>query len=121
MAGHTPRVALRRVYDEAEPGEGDRVLVDRLWPRGVAKDEAGWDRWLRDVAPSPELRRWYGHAPERFAEFAERYRAELADEEHATALAELRRAAASGDGVTLLTATRDLAHSSAAVLRDVLR
>jgi uncharacterized protein YeaO (DUF488 family) len=121
-ARHTGQVAklrVRRVYDEPDAADGARVLVDRVWPRGVRKDDAPWQRWLREVAPSTELRRWYGHDPDRFAEFADRYRAELADDEHADAVAELR--ALAEDGVTLLTATKDVEHSHAAVLADTLR
>jgi uncharacterized protein YeaO (DUF488 family) len=109
-------VQVKRVYDEPEPTDGRRVLVDRLWPRGLRKDAANWDEWLKDAAPSDELRKWYGHDPARFAEFAKRYRAELA---HAEALRTLRRYAAEGP-LTLLTATRDLDHALTAVLIDLL-
>ena len=73
-----PDVRLKRAYDPAEPGDGYRVLVDRLWPRGVSKERARLDEWARELAPSAELRTWFGHDPERFAEFERRYRAELA-------------------------------------------
>jgi len=113
-------VQVRRAYDELAPGDGVRVLVDRLWPRGLSRDRARLDEWDRAVAPSTALRRWYGHAPERFEEFAERYRAELEDPERAAALRHLRELA--GDGpLTLLTATKDPAISAAAVLADLLR
>ncbi len=112
-------VKVKRVYDSPEEGDGRRVLVDRLWPRGLRKDEAAVDTWLRDVAPSDGLRRWYGHDPARFHEFSARYRAELEDDSHAAALAQLRELLAAGP-VTLLTATRDVAHSQAAVLAEVL-
>jgi uncharacterized protein YeaO (DUF488 family) len=95
------------------------VLVDRLWPRGLAKASAPFDRWLKDVAPSPALRAFYGHRPERFAEFARRYREELRDDPTG-AVAELVALARSGP-VVLLTATRDLEHSSARVLATHLR
>jgi uncharacterized protein YeaO (DUF488 family) len=107
-------VAVRRIYDAVDGG-GQRVLVDRLWPRGLTKADAALDEWLKDAAPSTELRRWYGHDVDRFAEFARRYRTELRQGPAADAvrhLVELRRAGA----VTLLTATRDLEHSGAAVL-----
>jgi uncharacterized protein YeaO (DUF488 family) len=117
VAAHSVRIA--RAYDQPEPGEGVRVLVDRLWPRGVAKAGAPWDRWCREVAPSDELRRWYGHDPELFGEFAERYRAELADPARAAAVQELRALHAAGP-VVLVTATKDVEHSQAAVLVAVL-
>ncbi|TXL62924.1 DUF488 domain-containing protein [Aeromicrobium terrae] len=113
-------VRVRRVYDEPEPGDGTRVLVDRLWPRGLSKDAAALDHWLRDIAPSTELRHWFDHTAERRAEFEERYRAELEDDDHAPPLAELRALAETGP-VTLLTATKDLNLSHAPILREVLR
>jgi uncharacterized protein YeaO (DUF488 family) len=113
-------VDVGRVYDprEAEP-ERLRVLVDRLWPRGLRKDAADLDRWDKDVAPSHELRSWYGHDPGRFDEFARRYRAELEEPGRAHALGELRDWA-DGRTLTLLTATRDPATSHASVLAEVL-
>jgi uncharacterized protein YeaO (DUF488 family) len=112
-------VRVRRVREQRDPDDGTRVLVDRLWPRGLAKADADQDRWLRDVAPSTELRRWFGHDPDRFAEFARRYRAELGAEPAASALAELRATATAGP-LTLLTATHDVDTSHARVLADVL-
>lgn len=118
--GHAESVVrVKRVYDDADPSDGRRVLVDRLWPRGLRKDAAAIHEWMRDIAPSHELRRWYGHDPERFTEFAQRYRAELTDAAHATALARLREYA-KVDGVTLLTAVRELTHAHTAVLAEVL-
>lgn len=114
------RVQVRRVYEDPEPDGGARVLVDRLWPRGVAKERLHLDRWAKEVAPSTELRTWYGHRPERFDEFRRRYLAELKAPPAAEVLEELRRLA-EGDGVTLLTATRDVPHSGAQVLADALR
>ncbi|MGW2250001.1 DUF488 domain-containing protein [Kitasatospora sp. NPDC001660] len=113
------RVVYRRIYEEASPQDGQRVLVDRVWPRGMRKEDAHLDEWLRDVAPSTELRRWYGHEPSRFAEFRRRYRAELRDAEHREAAGHLRDLAAGG-GITLLTATKDVDHSQAAVLAEWL-
>ena len=113
-------VVVKRVYDPPDPADGVRVLVDRLWPRGLSKDRAAVDEWLREVAPSEQLRRWYRHDPQRFAEFAERYRQEMHDAEHASALARLRAYAASEPVVTLVTATRDLEHAHTAVLADVI-
>lgn len=110
---------VKRVYESREDGDGRRVLVDRLWPRGLRKQDAAVDIWLRDVAPTDGLRRWYGHDPARFGEFSERYRAELEDTSHAPALAQLWEFVAAGP-VTLLTAARDVAHSQATVLAKVL-
>jgi uncharacterized protein YeaO (DUF488 family) len=112
-------VRMRRVYAAPEPGDGTRVLVDRLWPRGLAKQKARIDTWLKAVAPSGELRRWYGHDPARFDEFSCRYLDELAEPERGQALRELRGLAAAGP-ITVLTATKDLAHSQAAVLARLL-
>jgi uncharacterized protein YeaO (DUF488 family) len=113
-----PDVDVGRVHDPREPGRL-RVLVDRLWPRGLRKDAADLDRWDKDVAPSNELRTWYGHDPERFDEFARRYRAELEEPGRAHALEELRNWS-DGRALTLLTATRDLTTSHATVLAEVL-
>ena len=115
----TPDVRVRRVYAEPQPDDGTRVLVDRLWPRGVSKARAALDEWCKHVAPSDELRKWYGHDPARFEEFARRYRRELEDPGRAEALAHLRALASDGP-VTLLTATKQTAISEAAVLAAVL-
>jgi uncharacterized protein YeaO (DUF488 family) len=111
------KVNLVRVYDE--PSGGTRVLVDRVWPRGVSKDAAHLDLWLKDVAPSTELRRWYAHDPARFAEFRRRYEAELTEPPASDALRRLRDLAARGP-LTLVTATKDVQHSQAAVLAGLL-
>lgn len=115
----TPGVEVRRVYDEPADTDGDRVLVDRVWPRGLSKQRAALDRWCKAVAPSTELRKWYAHDPDRTDEFARRYRAELDDPERAAALDELR-ALARRRRVTLLTATKDVERSHAAVLAELL-
>ena len=112
-------IELRRVYDSARRDEDHRVLVDRLWPRGVSKAEAALDEWLKDVAPSTELRRWYGHDVERFEEFARRYRAELLEPPASVGIDHLFELSRSRT-VTLLTATRDVGHSGAFVLLEVL-
>ncbi|HQU26017.1 MAG TPA: DUF488 family protein [Acidimicrobiales bacterium] len=112
-------ISTGRVYGPPETDGATVLLVDRLWPRGIAKASAPFDRWLKDVAPSPELRTFYGHRPERFAEFARRYRDELRADPSG-ALGELVALARSGP-VVLLTATRDLEHSSARVLATHLR
>jgi uncharacterized protein YeaO (DUF488 family) len=114
-----PQVRLRRVYEAPDPSDGRRVLVDRLWPRGLSKSAAALDEWLKAVAPSDALRRWYGHQPEKFPAFRERYQQELRSPEQAAALDHLRQEAHDGT-ITLLTATRDIEHSEAAVLADLL-
>jgi uncharacterized protein YeaO (DUF488 family) len=112
-------VQVRRAYDPPEAGDGRRVLVDRLWPRGLSKDRAAFDEWCRQVAPSTELRQWYGHDPLKFDEFARRYRAELDDADHAETLDHLRDLAAHGP-LTLITAAKRSDISEATVLADVL-
>ena len=115
-----PDVRVRRVYEEPEPQDGTRVLVDRLWPRGLRKDAARFDEWAKDVAPSTELRTWYGHDPAKFGEFCRRYMAELAQGAPRAALDHLAALTAAGP-VTLLTATRDVEHSEAVVLAQLLQ
>jgi uncharacterized protein YeaO (DUF488 family) len=112
-----PRIRLKRAYDPPSPEDGLRVLVDRLWPRGLRKADAAIDRWLKDIAPSTELRRWFGHDPGRWDEFRRRYRDELAA--HPDLLDELRGLARAGV-VTLVYSARDERHNDAVVLRDVL-
>jgi uncharacterized protein YeaO (DUF488 family) len=112
------RLTVSRVYD-TDPGDGERVLVDRLWPRGFRKGDPRIDRWLREVAPSTELRKWYAHQPERFDEFSARYAAELQTPDGAAALAELRDVVKAGP-VTLVTAARVLEGSHVAVLAELL-
>ena len=112
-------VTLKRIYDEPSPDDGARVLVDRIWPRGVRKEDAHLDAWVKEVAPSTQLRRWYGHDPEKFEEFARRYREELQSGDGQQALEELRRHA-SDSRLTLLTASKDVRVSQAAVLVEVL-
>jgi uncharacterized protein YeaO (DUF488 family) len=111
-------VNVERVYDE--PSGGTRVLVDRVWPRGVSKEAARLDRWLKDVAPTTELRRWFGHDPAKFPEFRRRYETELTRLPASEALRTLRDLAAEGP-LTLVTATKDVPHSNAAVLAALLR
>jgi uncharacterized protein YeaO (DUF488 family) len=114
-----PTVGVKRVYEAPDPGDGTRVLVDRIWPRGLSKERAAVDLWLKAVAPSGDLRRWYRHDPDRFGEFARRYRAELAHPERSEAVDQLRELVSAGP-VTLLTASREVARSQAAVLAEVL-
>jgi uncharacterized protein YeaO (DUF488 family) len=115
-----PDVRLGRVYDKAEGQDGVRVLVDHIWPRGVSKAKAALAEWCKDVSPSTELRKWYGHDPAKFEEFARRYRAELEDPLRAEAVQHLRELA-TGQRLTLLTATKHPDISQAAVLCDLLR
>jgi uncharacterized protein YeaO (DUF488 family) len=110
---------IKRIYDPPAAEDGQRVLIDRLWPRGLKREEARLDAWLRDVAPSDDLRRWFGHDLARWDEFQARYRRELEDEAHRAALAELRERARQGP-LTLLFAAKDAEHNNAVVLREVL-
>jgi len=110
-------IRIRRVYDPPSPSDGRRILVDRMWPRGVRKDRAKIDDWIRELAPSTELRRWFGHDPARWQEFAERYGKELRQKRDL--LDKLR--AEGGDGaVTLLFAAKDREHNNAVVLKEFL-
>jgi uncharacterized protein YeaO (DUF488 family) len=117
VAGHS--IQVRRVYEAPKRGDGYRVLVDRLWPRGVSKDEARLDEWCKQAAPSTELRKWYGHDPQRFGDFRRRYRAELRQPAAANPVEHLR-CLATRRNVTLLTATKDLDISGASVLAELL-
>lgn len=114
------KVRVGRVYDSATADEGTRVLVDRVWPRGLSKAKARIDQWCKQVAPSTELRKWYGHDPKLFEEFTRRYCAELTESERAAALQDLRTLARSHQ-LTLVTATKAVEISQAAVLADLLR
>ncbi|MGH7046092.1 MAG: DUF488 domain-containing protein [Stellaceae bacterium] len=110
-------IRLKRAYEAPEEGDGTRVLVDRLWPRGVSKERAAIDHWLRELAPSTELRRWFGHDPARWEQFRRAYTAELM--RHPEPLEMLRRLVAQGP-VTLVYGARDTVHNDAVVLQDVL-
>jgi uncharacterized protein YeaO (DUF488 family) len=113
------KITYRRVYEETSAKDGRRILVDRVWPRGIRKEDVRLDEWLRDVAPSTELRKWYSHEPSRYPEFRRRYIAELRDPGHRQAAEHLRDLADHGK-LTLLTATKDVDHSQAAVLAEWL-
>lgn len=113
------QVQVRRAYDPPSPDDGTRVLVDRLWPRGLSKQRAQLDEWCKQISPSPELRTWYAHDPAKFQAFTERYHAELQDPERAAALAHLRELATHGK-LTLITATKNSSISEAQVLADIL-
>jgi uncharacterized protein YeaO (DUF488 family) len=120
MADATTRIRIKRAYEPPARGDGVRVLVDRLWPRGLRKDDAQFDQWRKDISPSTALRKFYAHQPERFAEFKKRYRAELRRKEAVAAIAEIVELSGRRP-VTLITASRDLEHSEAAVLANHLR
>jgi uncharacterized protein YeaO (DUF488 family) len=111
-------VRVKRIYDEADPGDGYRVLVDHVWPRGVSRERARLDEWARDLAPSDELRRWFSHDPARFDEFRARYCRELLDRrDHVLELARRARSRP----VTIVYAARDQQHNNAVVVADVVR
>jgi uncharacterized protein YeaO (DUF488 family) len=111
-------IKLKRVYESPSPEDGLRVLVERLWPRGLTKERAAVDLWLKDVAPSPELRKWFGHDPARWEQFQERYRQELREKKDAV---ELLRQKAKESTVTLVYAARDEEHNGALVLKRILQ
>ncbi len=113
-------VQVRRVYDDPADGDGTRVLVDRIWPRGMNKEKAALDEWCKHIAPSTELRKWYSHDPDRFAEFTRRYQDELTEPERAEALTHLRQLATDRT-LTLLTASKAADISEATVLAELLR
>lgn len=115
----TENVRIKRAYEPRGEGEGYRVLVDRLWPRGISKEKLAPDAWIRELSPSDELRKWFGHDPSRWAEFQKRYRRELANPEARAALAELTRRAKSGP-LTLLYAAKDEDHNNAIVIRGLI-
>jgi uncharacterized protein YeaO (DUF488 family) len=110
-------IAIKRIYDESDAYDGYRVLVDRVWPRGISKERAGLDEWLRDVAPTEGLRKWFGHTPERFDTFRERYKDELKTN---PALQQLQHIVRTHKTVTLLYGARDEVHNQARVLREYL-
>jgi uncharacterized protein YeaO (DUF488 family) len=111
-------VRTKRVYDPAEPGDGYRVLIDRLWPRGVSRERARLDEWARELAPSDGLRKWFNHDPKRFAEFRKRYRDELLS--HIDRVDELRERARHGR-VTIVYGARDTEHNDAVVIAELVR
>jgi uncharacterized protein YeaO (DUF488 family) len=111
-------VRLKRAYEPAAASDGERILIDRIWPRGITREEAQLNDWARELAPSTDLRRWFAHDPARFGEFRRRYTAELGAQE--TKLRELRRRARAGT-LTLVYAARDVEHNDAVVLADILR
>jgi uncharacterized protein YeaO (DUF488 family) len=110
-------VRLKRAYDAPGPADGTRVLVDRLWPRGIKKTEAEIDHWAKDIAPSGELRKWFGHEPDRWEEFCERYAAEVL--QHPDQLKQLRELARNGP-ITLVYSAHDELHNNAVALRRLI-
>lgn len=118
--GHgTPAIQVKRVYEPREPSDGYRVLVDRLWPRGLTKEAAHLDEWLREIAPSSDLRRWFGHEPERWPEFVKRFRKEIETPTGLAHLDRLRGLARQG-GVTLLYSARDERHNNAVAIQRII-
>ncbi|MCI1901660.1 MAG: DUF488 family protein [Bifidobacteriaceae bacterium] len=113
-------VQIERIYGEEEFPESYRMLVDRLWPRGVSKEKAHLDEWDKEIAPSPELRKWFGHDPEKFEEFSRRYTAELDENPAAEQFVEKLRTELNNRDVVLLFGAKDLEHNQAVVLRDYL-
>lgn len=112
-------IMIKRLYEPHAPSDGRRVLVDGLWPRGIKKEALELDDWIKEIAPSPSLRKWYGHKPERWQEFVGRYRDELKTPDRAAQIDRLRALADSGD-VTLLYGARDTSRNNAVVIRDLL-
>jgi uncharacterized protein YeaO (DUF488 family) len=119
MSSRVPahNVTVKRVYEPPAPDDGFRVLVDRLWPRGLSKDTAAFDEWMKDIAPSAELRRWFGHDPVRWNEFRQRYAEEVG--QHQDVLDDLRKRARHGP-ITLVYSARDETHNNAVALRDLI-
>ena len=116
-----PKIVTKRIYNDADASDGKRVLVDRIWPRGVSKEGAQLDAWLKDIAPSTDLRTWWDHDPDRLEEFADRYEQELSDDDHADAVDELVDLIHDNDRVTLLYAAKDEQINHANILQDYLR
>ena len=110
---------IKRAYERKEAGDGERILIDRLWPRGVSKDEAGLDAWRKELAPSTALRQWFGHDPEKWEEFKKRYRKELAAPESKRLLEEIARSAVRHN-VTLIYGAKDTEHSDVQVLKELI-
>lgn len=112
-------IKLKRAYEEPSAEDGERILVERLWPRGLRKEDARLTAWMRDIAPSPALRTWYGHAPAKWEEFRARYRRELESDERKALLAELADKARRGP-LTLVYAARDTEHNSALLVKEAV-
>lgn len=114
------KIKIKRIYDDAAEDDGYRVLVDRIWPRGLSKEKANLDAWIKEIAPSHELRKWFGHESEKFSEFSQRYKTELAkNEEYKKGLIELKERLEE-ENVTLLYAAKDETHNQAVVLKEII-
>ena len=113
-------IRLKRAYEKAARSDGPRVLVDRIWPRGVAKEDADIAHWLKGLAPSTELRKWFGHDPEKWPEFRERYLEELKSGDASDDLEALRKLLEQHDRITLVFAAKDTRHNNAVALRDLI-
>jgi uncharacterized protein YeaO (DUF488 family) len=111
---------IKRAYEAKTSGDGKRIYVDRLWPRGLSKDDAGFDEWLKEVSPSDELRKWFGHEPDKFAEFKRKYAKELSAPDKQPVLRRIGNLADQGD-ITLIYSARDTEHNNAVVLAEVVR
>ncbi len=110
-------IRIKRIYDPASPSDGRRIYVDRLWPRGMKKEDVNMDEWLKEISPSDTLRKWFGHDPSKYGEFKKRYAKEL--EKHADTLERIRKEGKKGT-VTLLFSARDVDRNNAAVLKELL-
>lgn len=113
-------LGTKRVYEKRNPSDGKRILVDRLWPRGLTREEAAIDEWMKDLAPSDELRKWFGHEPEKWAEFRQKYTQELNAPDKVRLLDKLASMAKAGN-VTMVYAARDTEHNNAKVLEEVMQ
>ena len=114
------RICIKRVYEAASPDDGERILVDRLWPRGLSKEKAAIDIWEKDVAPSAALRKWFGHDPDKFDDFRSKYRKELEDNPEIKRLEDMIHHLGKDKKVTLLFGAKDETHNQAAVLKEYL-
>ena len=112
-------ITLKRIYDPVSKDDGTRILVDRLWPRGVKKEQAAIDEWLKDIAPSDELRKWFSHDPSKWQEFKNKYKKELKGKNKFELLEQLKKTAEKGK-VTVLFSAKDIAHNNAVVLKELL-
>jgi uncharacterized protein YeaO (DUF488 family) len=111
-------IKIRRLYDPEMPGEGYRILIDRLWPRGISKENAGWDQWMKEISPSNELRNWYNHEPEKWDEFKRLYKNELAPKQNE--LKKIRQMETKHGSLTLLYSSKEKELNNAAALREFL-